>query len=241
MVQRARHIPLATEPSRRTGGVSKRPLYRLQTFKLAKADPGCDDLRPPVWLGIARAPFSRLWPPPPCSRKRPASALVAPTSFKPDAQQKALPPHQFRKRIHRRHQREAARGVGWTEEGHCHCSAQCLGAAAVVEAGRMAAPWLGGLAKQVVDLDTGSLARGGPAPSSAGARHVAQIALWGLTANYTTTVGKAAVANHSTSTRRIFLSNVVRDRFLDWISSWILGSLAPRGSRASQLSFKPAS
>jgi len=111
----------------------------------------------------------------------------------------------------------------------------------VVEAGRMAAPWLGGLAKQVVDLDTGSLARGGPAPSSAGARHVAQIALWGLTANYTTTVGKAAVANHSTSTRRIFLSNVVRDRFLNWISSWIIGSLAPKGWRAPQLSFKPAS
>ncbi len=34
--------------------------------------------------------------------------------------------------------------------------AQRLGAAAVVEAGRMAAPWLGGLAKQVVAL--------GPAP-----------------------------------------------------------------------------
>ena len=141
MVQRARHIPLATEPSRRTGGVLKRPLYRLQTFKLAKAtrDVAISAAR---WLGIARAPFSRLWPPPPCSRKRPASALVAPTSFKPDAQQKALPPHQFRKRIHRRHQREAARGVGWTEEGHRHCGAQRLGTAAVVEAGRMAAPQL---------------------------------------------------------------------------------------------------
>jgi ATP-dependent exoDNAse (exonuclease V) alpha subunit len=42
--------------------------------------------------------------------------------------------------LHRRHQGEAARGVGWTEEGHCHCSAQCLGAAAVVETGGMVAP-----------------------------------------------------------------------------------------------------
>jgi hypothetical protein len=36
-------------------------------------------------------------------------------------------------------------------------------------------------------------------------------------------------------------NHVVRDRFLDWISSWILGSLAPKGWRAPQLSFKPAS
>jgi hypothetical protein len=52
---------------------------------------------------------------------------------------------------------------------------------------------------------------------------------------------KAALADHSTSTRRIFLGHVVRDRFLDWISYWILGSLAPKGWRAPQLSFKPAS
>jgi hypothetical protein len=97
----------------------------------------------------------------------------------------------------------------------------CALAAAVVEAGRMAAPRLGGLAKQVVDLDPGSLAHGGPAPSSAGDAALAQIALRGLTANYTTTVGKAAVANPSTSPRRIFLSNVVRDRFLDWIFTLI--------------------
>src|SRR5215467_6162753 len=36
-------------------------------------------LRPPVWPGSVRGLFSPLWPPPPCSRKRPASALVAPT------------------------------------------------------------------------------------------------------------------------------------------------------------------
>jgi hypothetical protein len=35
---------------------------------------------------------------------------------------------------------------------------------------------------------------------------------------------RRSVINHSTSTRRIFLSSVVRDRFLNWISSWILGS-----------------
>jgi hypothetical protein len=52
---------------------------------------------------------------------------------------------------------------------------------------------------------------------------------------------KAAVANPSISPRRIFLSNVVWDRFLNWISSWILGSLAPKGWGAPQLSFKPAS
>jgi hypothetical protein len=49
---------------------------------------------------------------------------------------------------------------------------------------------------------------------------------------------KAAIANHSTSPRWIFLGNVVRDRFLDCISSWILGSLAPKGWRALQLSFE---
>ena len=38
-------------------------------------------------------------------------------------------------------------------------------------------------------------------------------------------VGKQrSVTNHSTSRRRIFLSSVVRDRFLNWISSWIFGS-----------------
>ena len=34
--------------------------------------------------------------------------------------------------------------TSWTKEGHRHCGAQRLGAA-VVEAGRMAAPWLGEL------------------------------------------------------------------------------------------------
>ena len=38
----------------------------------------------------------------------------------------------------RRHQREAARRVGWTKEGRRHCGAQCLGPAAVVEAGGVA-------------------------------------------------------------------------------------------------------
>jgi hypothetical protein len=31
----------------------------------------------------------------------------------------------------------------------------------------------------------------------------------------------------------ISLGHVVRDRFLDWISCWILGSLAPKGWRAA--------
>jgi len=44
--------------------------------------------------------------------------------------------------LHRRYQREAARCVGWTKEGHRHCGAQRLGTASVVEAGRMAAPCL---------------------------------------------------------------------------------------------------
>ena len=39
----------------------------------------CGDLRPPVWIGSARAPFSPLWLLLPCSRKRPASVLMAPT------------------------------------------------------------------------------------------------------------------------------------------------------------------
>jgi hypothetical protein len=57
----------------------KEAALTLQTFKLLKADPGCGGLRPPVCLGSARAPFSPLWLPSPCSRKRRASALVAPT------------------------------------------------------------------------------------------------------------------------------------------------------------------
>ena len=60
----------------------------------------------------------------------------------------------------RRHQREAARRVGWTKEGRRHCGAQCLGPAAMVEAGRMAAPWLGKLARQVADLPNSTA--GGP-------------------------------------------------------------------------------
>ena len=42
--------------------------------------------------------------------------------------------------LHRRYQREATRCVGWTKESRRHCGAQCLGAAAVVEAGRMGRP-----------------------------------------------------------------------------------------------------
>ena len=42
--------------------------------------------------------------------------------------------------LHRRDEREATRCVGWTEKGHRHCGAQRLGAAAVVEAGRMVGP-----------------------------------------------------------------------------------------------------
>jgi hypothetical protein len=61
-----------------------------------------------------------------------------------DRVQRGLPVGAFRfaprADIPRRYQREAARGVGWTEKGHRHCGAQLLGAAAVVEAGRMAAP-----------------------------------------------------------------------------------------------------
>jgi len=37
------------------------------------------DLRPPVWLGSSRAPFSPLWLLLPCFRKIPASVLLAPT------------------------------------------------------------------------------------------------------------------------------------------------------------------
>ena len=61
----------------RTGGVLKRSLYRCKTIK-PKPNAG-RDLRPPVWLGSARAPFSPLWLPLPCSRKRRASVLLAPT------------------------------------------------------------------------------------------------------------------------------------------------------------------
>jgi hypothetical protein len=59
--------------------VLKRSLYQLQTLKLPKPNPGRGALRPPVWLGSARAPFSPLWLPLPCSRKRRASAQLAPT------------------------------------------------------------------------------------------------------------------------------------------------------------------
>jgi hypothetical protein len=38
-----------------------------------------NDLRPPVWPGSARGPFSPLWLPRPCSQKTRASVLLAPT------------------------------------------------------------------------------------------------------------------------------------------------------------------
>jgi hypothetical protein len=37
------------------------------------------DLKPPVWQGSARGPFSPLWLPRPCSQKTRASVLLAPT------------------------------------------------------------------------------------------------------------------------------------------------------------------
>jgi len=56
-------------------------LARKASGDRTRALPGaaCGDLKPPVWLGSARAPFSPLWLPLPCSRKRRASALLAPT------------------------------------------------------------------------------------------------------------------------------------------------------------------
>jgi hypothetical protein len=81
----------------------------------------------------------------------------------------------------------------------------------------------------------------GPAPSSAGDAALAQIALRGLTANYTTTVGKAAVANHSTSTRRIFLGNGRPLPLPSWIGScpgssvrWSRKGGEPRNSASSR-------
>jgi hypothetical protein len=49
------------------------------------------------------------------------------------------------------------------------------------------------------------------------------------TGHYCKSHHDSCVRRRRRSTRRIFLGNVVRDRFLDWISSWILGSLAPKG------------
>jgi hypothetical protein len=59
----------------------------VKAVSLSVADPQaaqaeraeCDDLRPPVWIRSVRVPFSPLWPLLPCSRKRPASVLLAPT------------------------------------------------------------------------------------------------------------------------------------------------------------------
>jgi hypothetical protein len=67
-------------------GWNGNPRQRCALARKASADrtralPGaaCGDLKPPVWLGSARAPFSPLWLPLPCFRKRRASALLAPT------------------------------------------------------------------------------------------------------------------------------------------------------------------
>jgi hypothetical protein len=56
-----------------------RSLYQLQTLKVPKPNAGCGDLKPPVWLGGAQAPFSPLWLPRPCSQKTRATILLAPT------------------------------------------------------------------------------------------------------------------------------------------------------------------
>jgi hypothetical protein len=44
-----------------------------------RASSAYNDLRPPVWPGSARGPFSPLWLPRPCSQKTRASVLLAPT------------------------------------------------------------------------------------------------------------------------------------------------------------------
>jgi hypothetical protein len=53
--------------------------HPLQTLKQPKPSARGGDLRPPVWLGSSRAPFSPLWLLLPCFRKIPASVRLAPT------------------------------------------------------------------------------------------------------------------------------------------------------------------
>jgi hypothetical protein len=67
------------EPKSPAGWIGRWSWHRLQTGKQPKPSARDGDLRPPVWLGNSRAPFSPLWLLLPCFRKIPASVLLAPT------------------------------------------------------------------------------------------------------------------------------------------------------------------